>query len=133
MAATPTFTAEQLAELLPLMKASDSVELKLTVPESDQRSAERLWVPGDPQGVAEHGRQLGDRGRRADDDHDLPAAGLHQGTERLPQERLAVDLDDELVRAEPVRPAAGQDDPSEPTGVEARLAPAHRGALGPRT
>lgn len=30
---------QELAELLALMKASDSVELKLTVPESDQRSA----------------------------------------------------------------------------------------------
>ena len=32
------FTAEQLQELLALIKDSDSVELKLTVPESDQRS-----------------------------------------------------------------------------------------------
>jgi len=37
--AAPAFSAEQLAELLPLMKASDSVELKLTVPESDHQSA----------------------------------------------------------------------------------------------
>jgi hypothetical protein len=35
---TPGFTAEQLTELLGLIKQSDSVELKLTVPESQQRS-----------------------------------------------------------------------------------------------
>ena len=32
-------SGEQLAELLTLLKAADSVELKLTVPETDQRSA----------------------------------------------------------------------------------------------
>jgi hypothetical protein len=38
-ATTPTtFSNEQLAELLALIKESDSVELKLTVPEPDQRS-----------------------------------------------------------------------------------------------
>jgi hypothetical protein len=35
----PMFSGEQLGELLALIKESDSVELKLTVPESDQRSA----------------------------------------------------------------------------------------------
>jgi hypothetical protein len=34
----PTFTNEQLAEMLALIKESDSVELKLPVPEHDQRS-----------------------------------------------------------------------------------------------
>jgi hypothetical protein len=34
-----TLTAKQLAALLPVMKASDSVELKLSVPDSDRRSA----------------------------------------------------------------------------------------------
>jgi hypothetical protein len=34
----PTFSNEELVELLALMNDSDSVELKLTVPESDQRS-----------------------------------------------------------------------------------------------
>jgi hypothetical protein len=38
-AAAPTFSGEQLGELLALIKQSDSVELKLTVPESHQRSA----------------------------------------------------------------------------------------------
>jgi hypothetical protein len=37
-AAAPGFTGEQLAELLALIGESDSVELKLTVPESHQRS-----------------------------------------------------------------------------------------------
>ena len=37
-AAAPGFTGEQLAELLALIAGSDSVELKLTVPESHQRS-----------------------------------------------------------------------------------------------
>ncbi len=37
--APQTFSGEQLAEMLALIKDSDSVELKLTVPESDQRSA----------------------------------------------------------------------------------------------
>jgi hypothetical protein len=37
-AAAPGFTGEQLAELLALLGGSDSVELKLTVPESHQRS-----------------------------------------------------------------------------------------------
>ena len=34
----PMLTGEQIAELLPLARASDSIELKLTVPESHQRS-----------------------------------------------------------------------------------------------
>src|SRR5215470_8413730 len=34
----PTLTDEQLAEMIELIKGSDSVELKLTVPESHQRS-----------------------------------------------------------------------------------------------
>jgi len=34
----PTFSGDELAELLSLIKESDSVELKLTVPESHQRS-----------------------------------------------------------------------------------------------
>jgi hypothetical protein len=38
-ATAPTFSGEQLGELLGLIKQSDSVELKLTVPESHQRSA----------------------------------------------------------------------------------------------
>jgi len=37
-AAAPGFTGEQLTELLALLGGSDSVELKLTVPESHQRS-----------------------------------------------------------------------------------------------
>jgi hypothetical protein len=36
---TPTLSAEQLAEVLQLIKGSDSVELKLSVPDSDRRSA----------------------------------------------------------------------------------------------
>ena len=35
----PSLSGEQLAELLGLLKGADTVELKLTVPESDQRSA----------------------------------------------------------------------------------------------
>src|SRR3954462_4260135 len=38
-ATAPMFSGEQLAELLVLIKESDSVELKLTVPEPHQRSA----------------------------------------------------------------------------------------------
>jgi hypothetical protein len=38
-ATAPAFSGEQLIELLGLMKESDSVELKLTVPEPHQRSA----------------------------------------------------------------------------------------------
>jgi hypothetical protein len=38
-AARTTFSAEELTRLLALIKEADSVELKLTVPESDQRSA----------------------------------------------------------------------------------------------
>jgi hypothetical protein len=37
-ATAPTFSGEQIAELLPLIKGSDSVELKLSVPEALQRS-----------------------------------------------------------------------------------------------
>jgi hypothetical protein len=37
--AAPSFTSEELGELLGLIRGSDSVELKLTVPESSQRSA----------------------------------------------------------------------------------------------
>jgi hypothetical protein len=35
----PAYSAEQLAELLPLLKSTDSVELKLSVPEARRRSA----------------------------------------------------------------------------------------------
>jgi hypothetical protein len=35
----PSLSGEQIAELLGLLKGADTVELKLTVPESDQRSA----------------------------------------------------------------------------------------------
>ncbi|MDF2736037.1 MAG: adenylate cyclase, partial [Chloroflexota bacterium] len=35
----PSLSGEQLAELLRLIKGADTVELKLTVPESDHRSA----------------------------------------------------------------------------------------------
>jgi hypothetical protein len=38
---THTLTDEQLGELLELMADADSVELKVTVPESDQYSAPR--------------------------------------------------------------------------------------------
>ncbi len=34
----PTLSAEQLSEVLTLMKGADSVELKLSVPDADQRS-----------------------------------------------------------------------------------------------
>jgi hypothetical protein len=34
----PTFSGQELSELLALIKECDSVELKLTVPESQQRS-----------------------------------------------------------------------------------------------
>src|SRR5580765_6532120 len=37
----PTYSNEQLAELIELIKGSDAVELKLTVPESHHRSAIR--------------------------------------------------------------------------------------------
>jgi hypothetical protein len=36
--AAPGFSNEQVVELLALLKGADSVELKLTVPESHQRS-----------------------------------------------------------------------------------------------
>jgi hypothetical protein len=35
----PTSSGEDLTQLLALIKEADSVELKLTVPETDQRSA----------------------------------------------------------------------------------------------
>jgi hypothetical protein len=41
MTTTPNLNDERLAELLHLVKGSDSVELKLTVPDSDTRSAAR--------------------------------------------------------------------------------------------
>jgi hypothetical protein len=37
-ATPPTFSGAELAELLALIREADSVELKVTVPESDQRS-----------------------------------------------------------------------------------------------
>ncbi len=39
--AAPTLTVEQLSEMMPLLRGSDSVELKLTVPDGAQRSAVR--------------------------------------------------------------------------------------------
>jgi hypothetical protein len=39
MASSATLSADQLVELLPLIKGADSVELKLSVPDSDRRSA----------------------------------------------------------------------------------------------
>jgi hypothetical protein len=41
VAQAPALTAQQVSELLQLTKGADTVELKLTVPESDQRSAAR--------------------------------------------------------------------------------------------
>ena len=38
---TPRFSTEELAQLLVLLEGADSVELKLTVPDGDQRSAAR--------------------------------------------------------------------------------------------
>src|SRR5215471_15167681 len=38
-AVRPAFSDEEIARLIELMKGSDSVELKLTVPQSHQRSA----------------------------------------------------------------------------------------------
>jgi hypothetical protein len=35
----PSLSAEQLAEVLPLTRSADSVELKVSVPDSDRRSA----------------------------------------------------------------------------------------------
>jgi hypothetical protein len=37
--AAPNFSDDELVELLDLIKGADSVELRLTVPESDHRSA----------------------------------------------------------------------------------------------
>jgi len=39
MTAAPTYTGEQIAGFLDLVRGADTVELKLTIPESDQRSA----------------------------------------------------------------------------------------------
>ena len=42
--AAPRLAPEQLEELQTLLEGADAVELKLTVPDGDQRSAVRAWT-----------------------------------------------------------------------------------------
>ena len=49
--ATPNLSDEQLGELLGLIKGSDSVELKLTVPDSDHYAVAAALVGGTLLGV----------------------------------------------------------------------------------
>ena len=60
----PAFSGEELTRLLALIKESDSVELKLTVPESDQRSTV-VGLGVDPSKGVRRDQEPGDEFRAA--------------------------------------------------------------------
>src|SRR5215218_2162380 len=96
MAATtsPTFAGEELTELLPLIEASDSVELKLTVPEDQHRST-----------VAALGMDPLDAQIRQVVFFDTPELTLDQHGVVVRGRRIQGKGDDSIVKLRPVVPA----------------------------
>jgi len=92
--ATPALSDEALAEMLSLMKAADSVELKLTVPDSGQRPAlEALGM--DPLGAQ----------ARLVYFFDTPDLALQSAGVVVRARRVAQKGDDSVVKLRPVVPA----------------------------
>ena len=92
-AVTPRFTDDQLAELLDLIRGADSVELKLTVPESDQRST-----------VAALGMDPIDAQIRQVFFFDTPDLALNQAGVVVRARRVQRKGDDSVVKLRPVVP-----------------------------
>jgi hypothetical protein len=92
-ATAPTFSGEQLGELLGLIKQSDSVELKLTVPESHQRSA-----------VASLGMDPLEAQLRQVVFFDTPELTLYQHGVVVRARRIQGKGDDSAVKLRPVAP-----------------------------
>ena len=93
--ARTTFSADELSELLALIKKSDSVELKVTVPESDQRST-----------VAALGLDPLDAQIRQVFFFDTPDLGLDKQGVVVRARRIQGKGDDSVVKLRPVVPAS---------------------------
>jgi hypothetical protein len=89
----PRLDDAQLAELLPLIRGADSVELKLTVPESDQRSA-----------VSALGMDPIDAQIRQVFFFDTPDLALNQAGVVVRARRVQRKGDDSVVKLRPVAP-----------------------------
>jgi hypothetical protein len=90
---SPRLDDAQLAELLPLIRGADSVELKLTVPESDQRSA-----------VSALGMDPIDAQIRQVFFFDTPDLALNQAGVVVRARRVQRKGDDSVVKLRPVAP-----------------------------
>jgi hypothetical protein len=92
--ATPNLTDEQLAEMLSLMKGAGSVELKLTIPESSQRSTVQAL------GMDPLGAQV-----RLVSFYDTPDLALESAGVVVRSRRVAGKGDDSVVKLRPVVPS----------------------------
>ena len=97
--ARTTFSADELSELLALIKKSDSVELKVTVPESDQRST-----------VAALGIDPLDSQIRQVLFFETPELGLDKQGVVVRARRIQGKGDDSVVKLRPVVPETLSDD-----------------------
>jgi hypothetical protein len=89
----PTLSSEQIMEVLPLIKGADSVELKLTVPDADRRSA-----------VAALGIDPLDAQMRQVMFFDTPDLALNQSGVVVRGRRIQNSLGDTVVKLRPVVP-----------------------------
>jgi hypothetical protein len=89
-----TLSSEQIMEVLPLIKGSDTVELKLTVPDADRRSA-----------VAALGIDALDAQMRQVMFFDTPDLALNAAGLVVRARRIQNDLGDTVVKLRPVVPA----------------------------
>jgi hypothetical protein len=92
--ATPNLTDEQLAEMLSLMKGAGSVELKVTIPESSQRSTVQAL------GMDPLGSQV-----RLVSFYDTPDLALESAGVVVRSRRVAGKGDDSVVKLRPVVPS----------------------------
>src|SRR5262245_56423634 len=90
----PTLSSEQITDVLPLIKGADSVELKLTVPDSDRRSA-----------MAALGIDALDAQMRQVMFFDTPELSLNQCGVVVRARRIQNGLGDTVVKLRPVVPA----------------------------
>jgi hypothetical protein len=89
----PTLSSEQIMEVLPLIKGADSVELKLTVPDADRRSA-----------VAALGMDALDAQMRQVMFFDTPDLTLNNRGVVVRARRIQKSLGDTVVKLRPVVP-----------------------------
>jgi hypothetical protein len=90
----PTLSSEQISEVLPLIKGADSVELKLTVPDADRRSA-----------VAALGMDALDAQMRQVMFFDTADLALNQRGVVVRARRIQNSLGDTVVKLRPVVPS----------------------------